>query len=111
MTLDKLPIGATAVITRVGGEGALRLRLLDMGLIPGTLLSVNKIVRPFDTGADSGGFLHSAAHGYPGGTGQVHQIKGRAFRAKQDTHINTGAFGRVKTPPHPSVTGSLQSGR
>ena len=43
MTLDKLPIGKQAVIRTVGGEGALRCRLLDMGLIPGTLLSVNKI--------------------------------------------------------------------
>ena len=36
MTLDKLPLGQEAVITAVGGEGALRCRLLDMGLIPGT---------------------------------------------------------------------------
>lgn len=43
MTLDTLPIGKQAVIRTVGGEGALRCRLLDMGLIPGTLLSVNKI--------------------------------------------------------------------
>ena len=43
MTLDKLPIGKEAVILTVGGEGALRCRLLDMGLIPGTRLTVNKI--------------------------------------------------------------------
>ena len=36
MTLDKLKIGQSAVITAVGGEGALRCRLLDMGLIPKT---------------------------------------------------------------------------
>ena len=30
MTLDKLPLGQEAVITAVGGEGALRCRLLDM---------------------------------------------------------------------------------
>ena len=36
MTLDKLPIGKEAVITAVGGEGALRCRLLDMGIIPHT---------------------------------------------------------------------------
>ena len=34
MTLDKLAIGKQAVITAVGGEGELRCRLLDMGLIP-----------------------------------------------------------------------------
>ncbi len=43
MTLDKLPVGATGVITAVGGEGALRCRLLDMGLIPQTRVSVSKI--------------------------------------------------------------------
>lgn len=43
MTLDTLPIGHEAVITRVGGEGALRCRLLDMGLIPKTMVRVEKI--------------------------------------------------------------------
>lgn len=42
MTLDQLPIGKEAVITMVGGEGALRLRLLDMGLIPKTRVTVKK---------------------------------------------------------------------
>lgn len=43
MTLDKLPLGQEAVITAVGGEGALRCRLLDMGLIPNTKVTVQKI--------------------------------------------------------------------
>ncbi len=43
MTLAELPIGKDAVITKVGGEGALRCRLLDMGLIPGTVVVVRKI--------------------------------------------------------------------
>ncbi len=43
MTLDKLPIGKSAVITAVGGEGALRCRLLDMGLIPHTKIMVRKV--------------------------------------------------------------------
>ncbi len=43
MTLDKLPVGHSAVITAVGGEGALRCRLLDMGLIPGTSVTVRKV--------------------------------------------------------------------
>ena len=42
MTLDKLPIGQAAVIKTVGGEGNLRLRLLDMGVIPGTEITVVK---------------------------------------------------------------------
>ncbi len=43
MTLDRLPIGTDAVITAVGGEGVLRCRLLDMGLIPKTKVVVKKI--------------------------------------------------------------------
>ncbi|MEY8421888.1 FeoA domain-containing protein [Lachnospiraceae bacterium 38-14] len=43
MTLDRLPIGTDAVITAVVGEGALRCRLLDMGLIPKTKVVVKKI--------------------------------------------------------------------
>ena len=42
MTLDQLPLGREAVITRIGGVGPLRLRLLDMGLIPRTALTVHK---------------------------------------------------------------------
>ena len=43
MTLDKLPIGKEAVITSVGGEGALRCRLLDMGIIPHTKIMIRKV--------------------------------------------------------------------
>ena len=43
MTLDKLPIGKEAVITAVGGEGALRCRLLDMGIIPHTKIMISKV--------------------------------------------------------------------
>ena len=43
MTLDLLPLSQEAVITAVGGEGALRCSLLDMGLIPKTAVRVEKI--------------------------------------------------------------------
>jgi len=36
-------LGQEAVITAVGGEGSLRCRLLDMGLIPKTLVRVEKV--------------------------------------------------------------------
>ena len=42
MTLNELPIGESAVITAVGGEGALRRPLLDMGLTPRTRVMVRK---------------------------------------------------------------------
>lgn len=43
MTLEKLPVGKTAVIRKVGGEGELRCRLLDMGLIPKTKVTIIKV--------------------------------------------------------------------
>ena len=43
MTLDSLKPGQSATITTVGGEGALRCRLLDMGLIPKTRVYVRKV--------------------------------------------------------------------
>ena len=43
MTLNDLKVGQSGVITAVGGEGALRLRLLDMGLIPKTRVRVQKV--------------------------------------------------------------------
>ena len=43
MTLNELPVGKAAVITKVGGAGALRCRLLDMGLIPKTKIVITKV--------------------------------------------------------------------
>ena len=43
MTLNELPVGKAAVITKVGGAGALRCRLLDMGLIPKTKIVLTKV--------------------------------------------------------------------
>lgn len=43
MTLAELPLKKEAVITVVGGEGSLRNRLLDMGLIPKTKVEVLKV--------------------------------------------------------------------
>ena len=43
MTLNELKVGESAVITAVGGEGALRCRLLDMGLIPRTRVTLQKV--------------------------------------------------------------------
>ena len=42
MTLDQLNTGSSGIITAVGGEEALRCRLLDMGLIPRTRVTLQK---------------------------------------------------------------------
>ncbi|MEA4972112.1 hypothetical protein SDC9_212721 [bioreactor metagenome] len=43
MTLNELAIGEIGVITAVRGEGALRRRLLDMGLTPKTKVMIRKV--------------------------------------------------------------------
>ena len=43
MTLKDLKVGSSGVIRAVGGEGILRCRLLDMGLIPRTEVTLQKI--------------------------------------------------------------------
>ncbi len=42
MNLNYLKIGKSARIKAVGGEGALRRRLLDMGLTPNTIVNLRK---------------------------------------------------------------------
>lgn len=43
MTLDQVKPGKGGVIEAIGGEGALRRRLLDMGLTPKTKVTVRKV--------------------------------------------------------------------
>ena len=43
MTLDKLPISHSAVIAQVGGQGALRRHMLEMGLTPHTRVTMRKV--------------------------------------------------------------------
>lgn len=43
MTLDTFKPGQGGIIESVGGEGALRRRLLDMGLTPGTKVMIKKM--------------------------------------------------------------------
>lgn len=43
MTLNELKVGQSGTILAVGGDGALRCRLLDMGLIPHTRVTLQKI--------------------------------------------------------------------
>lgn len=43
MTLDELEPGMEGIIQFIGGEGALRRRLLDMGLTPKTRVLVRKV--------------------------------------------------------------------
>ena len=40
MTLNELKVGQSGTISAVGGDGALRCRLLDMGLTPRTCVTL-----------------------------------------------------------------------
>lgn len=42
ISLAQMPTGKSGAIRTVGGEGALRRRLLDMGLTPNTIVLVRK---------------------------------------------------------------------
>ncbi|MFR5112516.1 MAG: FeoA family protein [[Clostridium] leptum] len=42
MTLDELNLEEPARVSEVGGQGALRRRLLDMGITPGTEVMIRK---------------------------------------------------------------------
>ena len=57
MTLKELEIGKSAVVTCVGGEGALRQHFLDMGVIPGVEVTVVKL-------APMGDPIELRIHGY-----------------------------------------------
>ena len=57
MTLNELQIGKTARILKVGGKGALRQHFLDMGVIPGTDVTLVKL-------APMGDPMELRVHGY-----------------------------------------------
>ena len=57
MTLDQLRPGESALIESVGGEGQSRRHFLDMGVIPGTPVTVNKL-------APMGDPMQLELHGY-----------------------------------------------
>lgn len=42
-TLDQLPLGTSATIVRVYGEKAARRRLLDMGLVTGETVTIQRV--------------------------------------------------------------------
>lgn len=84
MTICDLEIGQSAVISAVGGEGALRQHFLDMGLIPGievTLIKYAPMGDPMElmvSGysltlrlADAARIDITNVHEHPGGRGEV----------------------------------------
>ena len=57
MTIKDMKIGESAIVTKVGGKGALRQHFLDMGMIPGTEVTLVKF-------APMGDPMELRLHGY-----------------------------------------------
>jgi len=57
MNLRELQIGKSAIVTSVGGDGALRQHFLDMGIIPGVEVEIVKF-------APRGDPMQVRIHGY-----------------------------------------------
>ena len=115
MTLKELEVGKSAVIRRVGGEGALRQHFLDMGMIPGAEVTVIKL-------APMGDPMEVQVHGYEltlrlaeaqqidiqpiGRRSRSHTFKDRA---KDQDHPGLGENGKFhsKVDEHPLPDGTV----
>ena len=115
MTLKELEVGKSAVIRRVGGEGALRQHFLDMGMIPGAEVTVIKL-------APIGDPMEVQVHGYEltlrlaeaqqidiqpiGRRSRSHTFKDRA---KDQDHPGLGENGKFhsKADEHPLPDGTV----
>ena len=115
MTLKELEVGKSAVIRRVGGEGALRQHFLDMGMIPGAEITVIKL-------APMGDPMEVQVHGYEltlrlaeaqqidiqpiGRRSRSHTFKDRA---KDQDHPGLGENGKFhsKADEHPLPDGTV----
>ena len=115
MTLKELEVGKSAVIRRVGGEGALRQHFLDMGMITGAEVTVIKL-------APMGDPMEVQVHGYEltlrlaeaqqidiqpiGRRSRSHTFKDRA---KDQDHPGLGENGKFhsKADEHPLPDGTV----
>ncbi len=115
MPLKELEVGKSAVIRRVGGEGALRQHFLDMGMIPGAEVTVIKL-------APMGDPMEVQVHGYEltlrlaeaqqidiqpiGRRSRSHTFKDRA---KDQDHPGLGENGKFhsKADEHPLPDGTV----
>ena len=107
MTIKDLRPGESALVESVGGEGALRQHFLDMGLIPGTALTMVKA-------APLGDPIQIRLHGYEltlrlDDAAQIRVKKGEAApadpavrRPREAHHPGLGEEGRF----HPRGTGT-----
>ena len=95
MTLRELEAGKSAVIRRVGGEGALRQHFLDMGMIPGAEVTVVKL-------APMGDPMEVQVHGYELTLrlAEADQIDIAPIRQRSRSHVGVD---RARDPDHPGL--------
>ena len=93
MTLKSLKAGQSAVITAVGGEGALRQHFLDMGVIPGAEVTVVKF-------APMGDPIELQIHGYELTLrlADADRIAVRPIRERANQHSHVDRFDPTEHP-------------
>ena len=95
MTLNQLGIGKSAIVKAVGGSGSLRQHFLDMGLIPGAEVTLEKL-------APMGDPMELQIHGYEltlrlADAAQI-EISPISERSKQHLNIET-----ISLSDHPGL--------
>ena len=95
MTLKELEIGKSAVVTQVGGEGALRQHFLDMGMIPGAEVTVVKF-------ATMGDPMELQIHGYELTLrlAEAEQIEIKPIDKRSNSHAGSE---RIQPSVHPGL--------
>lgn len=95
MTLKELEIGKSAVVTQVGGEGALRQHFLDMGMIPGAEVTVVKF-------APMGDPMELQIHGYELTLrlAEAEQIEIKLIDKRSNSHAGSE---RIQPSVHPGL--------
>lgn len=95
MTLKELEIGKSAVVTQVGGEGALRQHFLDMGMIPGAEVTVVKF-------APMGDPMELQVHGYELTLrlAEAEQIEIKPIDKRSNSHAGSE---RIQPSVHPGL--------
>ena len=93
MTMKNLKAGESAVITAVGGEGALRQHVLDMGVIPGAEVTVVKF-------APMGDPIELQIHGYELTLrlAEADQIAVKPIRERANQHSHAECFEATEHP-------------
>ena len=90
MTLKELEKGKTAVVSVVGGDGALRQHFLDMGIIPGVEVTIVKY-------APRGDPMEIRIHGYEltlrlADAGKIDVVPVEEYEAQSESDVKKGLF-------------------